>query len=63
MKSNVQYRLCLAKWKMGGFLIKKPFILGMKLNVIKNLLLKVERVVQFPCEHPFFFVANKLRAS
>ena len=48
MKSNAEYRLCFAKWKMGGIFDKKPFILGMKLNVLKNVLLKVEREVQFP---------------
>ena len=48
---------------MGEIFDKKPFILGMKLNVLKNVLLKVEREVQFPWEHPFIFVANKLSAS
>ena len=47
---------------MGGIFDKKPFILGMKLNVLKNILLKVERE-QFPWEHPFIFVANRLSAS
>ena len=48
---------------MGEIFDKKPFILGMKLNLLKNILLKVEREVKFPWEHPFFFVANRLRAS
>ena len=42
---------------------KNSFILGTKLNVLKNFLLRVEREVQFPWEHLFFFVASVLRVS
>ena len=42
------------KWE--GFLIKIR-------NVLKNVLLRVEREVQFRWEHSFFFVASMLRAS
>ena len=42
---------------MGGIFDKNWFILGTKLNVLKNFLLRVKWEVQFPWEHPFFFVA------
>ena len=32
---------------MGGIFDKNSFILGTKLNVLKNVLLRVEREVQF----------------
>ena len=48
---------------MEGIFYKSSFILRTKLNVLKNFLLRVEREVQFPWEHPFFFVASMLRAS
>ena len=37
---------------------KKLIFLGTKLNVLKCFLLRVEREVQFPWEHSFFFVAT-----
>ena len=43
--------------KLQGFLIKNSFIVGTKLNVLKNFLLKIEREVG---KHPFFFAANKI---
>ena len=48
---------------MKGIFDKNLFILGTKLNVLKNFLLKIERKVQFPWEHLFFFVSSMLRAS
>ena len=48
---------------MGEIFYKNSFVLRMKLNVLKNFLLRVEREVQFTWEHPFFFVAKMLRAS
>ena len=47
----------------GGIFDKNSFISGTILNVLKNFLLRVEREVQFPWEHPFFFVASMLKAS
>ena len=41
---------------------KNSFILGTKLNVFKEFLLRDEKKVQFPWERPFFFVASMLRA-
>ena len=49
------------KWER--FLIKNSLILGTKLNVLNNILLRAEREVHFPREHPFFFIASMLRAS
>ena len=48
---NVQYRICFPKmcemvW--GAFFDKNSFILETKLNVLKNIFLKVERKVSFP---------------
>ena len=48
---------------MGGIFDKKSFILGTKVNVLKNLWLRVESEVQIPWEHLFFFAASMLRAS
>ena len=45
--ANVQYRLCFTM-EMGGISDKNSFILGTKLNVLKKLLLRVEREVQSP---------------
>ena len=60
----VQCHLCFTKvCEMGGIFDKNSFILGTKLNVLKNVLLRVEREVQFRWEHSFFFVASMLRAS
>ena len=42
--------------EMEGIFDKNSFSLGPTLNVLKNFLLRVEREVQFPWEHPFFFV-------
>ena len=48
---------------MGGISDKNSFILGTKLNVLKNFLLRVVRELQSTWEHSFFFVASMLRAS
>ena len=51
---NVQYRLCFTKvCKIGRIFDKNLFILGTKLNILKNVLLRVEREVRFPWEHCF----------
>ena len=42
---------------------ENSFILGTKLNVCNDLFLRVEKLVQFPREYSFFFVAKVLRAS
>ena len=47
---------------MGGIFYKNSFILGKKLNVLKEFMLRVERKVQLSWEHPFFFVARIIRA-
>lgn len=47
----------------GKIFYENSFILGTKLNVCNDLFLRVEKVVQFPRVHSFFFVANVLRAS
>ena len=43
---------------MGGIFYESSFILGTKQNVHKNFLLRVEREVKFPWEHPFFSIAS-----
>ena len=49
MVANVQYRLCFTMvCEIGGISDKNSFILGTKLNVLKKLLLRVEREVQSP---------------
>ena len=61
---NVRYRLCsITVCEIGWIFDKNSFILRTKLNVLKNFLLRVEREVQFPWKHPFFFVASMLRAE
>ena len=48
---------------MGGIYEKNLFTLGKKLDLLKNLLLTVEREVQFLCKNLFFLVAGMLRAA
>ena len=61
---HVQYRLCFTNvYEMGGIYDKNLFTLGKKLDLLKNLLLTVEREVQFLCKNLFFLVAGMLRAA
>ena len=54
---NVQYRLCFTE-VCGGIFDKNSFILGAKLNVLKNFLLRAEREVQFPLGTPFLLCSQ-----
>ena len=62
IKCSVSFMFCKGVWNGRDF-DKNSFILGTKLNVLKNFLLRVEREVQFPWEHLFFFVASVFRVS
>ena len=47
--SNVQYSLCFTNvCEIRGIFGKNSFILGTKLNVLKNFLLMVKREIHFP---------------
>ena len=49
--------MCEMVW--GAFFDKNSFILETKLNVLKNIFLKVERKVSFPWEHPYLNISGQ----